>query len=397
MNTNLHPEWLSDPALQKLIAVFTAAGVADEVRFVGGCVRNTIMGIPIKDVDIATTLRPQEVDALFVAGGYRTEPTGIDHGTVTAIIDHSPFEITTLRRDVETDGRRAVIEFTDRWEEDAERRDFRCNAIYMDVHGRVHEIVPGSMGDAQERRLVFVGSAEQRIREDYLRILRLFRFQATLGATADDDALMACCQHRAGITGLSGERIDAEFTKIMSAEQSHRVVMSMATTSVLPEVIGITANLDTLANAERVTTNPYVRIAALFNWDVQGARAFASRLKMSNEARSRLLRPLEAGPLHVGTSPHKIREAAYRSSETTVRDRLLLTWATDRSGPDLNAALSHVSRHVFPLRGQDLLERGVPAGREMGQMLRALEDWWVQNDFPAEPVLRDRMERVIVA
>ncbi|HRX75594.1 MAG TPA: CCA tRNA nucleotidyltransferase, partial [Hyphomonas sp.] len=196
-------------------------------RFVGGCVRNTLRGIPADDIDIATQILPEDVIRALDAAGIRSVPTGLDHGTITAVVSGAPFEITTLRRDVETDGRRAVVAFTDRWEEDAERRDFRLNAIYAGPDGTLHQVVPGSVDDALAGRVIFIGDADQRLREDYLRILRFFRFNAWYGAGVDADGLAACKRQKEGLAKIARERIWKELKRLLQAPDPSEAMLAM--------------------------------------------------------------------------------------------------------------------------------------------------------------------------
>src|SRR5579862_7309671 len=236
--------WLSHPATRAVIAALEAAGGEGCARFVGGCVRNALLRAPVSDIDIATTLTPDVVIKALAEARLKSVPTGIEHGTVTAIAQGRPFEVTTLRRDVETDGRRAVVAFTTDWAEDAQRRDFRLNALYADPAGQLYDPTGGGLADIRAGRIVFVGDAATRIREDALRILRFFRFQAWYGRTEPDAAgLAACAALRDRISHLSAERVSAELLKLLAAEDPRGVVRLMAQSGVLavvlPEVQGL--------------------------------------------------------------------------------------------------------------------------------------------------------------
>ncbi|HVK79548.1 MAG TPA: CCA tRNA nucleotidyltransferase, partial [Verrucomicrobiae bacterium] len=198
-----HASWLKAPETQALLAALEAAR-ADGSRFVGGCVRNTLMGREVDDIDIATQLQPDEVVAIAQKAGFAAHPTGIEHGTVTVVVKHKPFEVTTLRRDVSTDGRRATVAFTESWEEDSQRRDFRMNALYADASGTIHDPTGGGLDDARKGRVIFIGDAHQRLSEDYLRILRFFRFNAWYArGPIDPQGLQACADLVAGLDTLS--------------------------------------------------------------------------------------------------------------------------------------------------------------------------------------------------
>src|SRR6478672_10767184 len=226
--------WLTASSTRAVMAALEAAGGPGCARFVGGCVRNALIGAPVDDIDIATTLKPEETDKAIRAAGLKAVPTGIAHGTVTAVTERTPFEITTLRRDVSTDGRNATVAFTDDWAEDAARRDFRLNALYADASGEVFDPTGHGVSDAAEGRIVFVGEARTRIREDYLRILRFFRFYAWYGrGEPDAEAMAACAALAEGMTRLSAERVSKEMLKLLAAPDPRRAVAAMREAGVL--------------------------------------------------------------------------------------------------------------------------------------------------------------------
>ncbi|MEO1643183.1 MAG: CCA tRNA nucleotidyltransferase, partial [Pseudomonadota bacterium] len=232
----LNADWLKTPQTQVVIAALEAARPRC-ARFVGGCVRNAIMGREVDDIDIATQLEPEATLAALEAAGIRAIPTGVEHGTVTAIVDHVPFEITSLRRDVETDGRRAVVAFTEDWAEDAQRRDFRLNALYAAPDGEVFDPVGGGYEDALAGRVIFIGEADERLREDYLRILRFFRFNAWYGAGIDEEGLAACARQRDGLQQIAKERIWKEFKKLLAAPEPVAAVEAMMASGVLGHIL----------------------------------------------------------------------------------------------------------------------------------------------------------------
>ena len=232
------PAWMSDKRTVAVIAALEAKGFAGCARFVGGCVRNTITGHPVEDIDIATVLTPDEVIEALQAAGLRWAPTGVEHGTVTAIAEGAPFEITTLRRDVSTDGRNATVAFTKDWDEDAQRRDFRLNALYADPAGRLFDPTGHGLDDARAGRIVFVGEAMTRVREDYLRILRFFRFLAWYGKGEPDAKALAACRALKGmLAGRAAERTSKELLKLLAAHDPRASVKLMAGAGVLGAVL----------------------------------------------------------------------------------------------------------------------------------------------------------------
>jgi len=376
-----------------VIEALRAAG--GEARFVGGCVRDALLKRPVGDIDIATTLTPEQVTAALQAAGLKAVPTGVEHGTVTAIAEHQPFEITTLRRDVETDGRRAVVAFTTDWAEDAARRDFRLNALYLDADGTLYDPTGGGIEDARAGRIVFVGDAETRIREDYLRILRFFRFYAWFGkGEADSGGLTACAALKDGVKTLSGERVSKELLKLLAAPDPRPAVRLMAASGVLsaflPEA-GALKRFETLVEIESgqlFETDADLRLAALLPGDRAAVAEASKRLRLSNEQRDRLL---AASPddLRIVSwmSPKEIRRAIYRIGAKVFKDRVKLAWAaSDRSATYVQWRMLYVyadawSPPPFPLSGQEIKAAGVPEGPLVGQVRREVEDWWIDLDF----------------
>jgi poly(A) polymerase len=386
----LEPQpWMSDPRAAAVMDALEAAGGPGCARFVGGCVRNALMQKPIADVDIATQLTPPQVIAALEARRLRAVPTGVEHGTVTAIADHTPFEVTTLRRDVETDGRRAVVAFTDNWAEDAARRDFRLNALYVDREGRLYDHVGGGVEDALAGRIVFVGDAETRIREDYLRILRFFRFYAWYGQGAPDAAaLQACAALKAGIAALSAERLWTELLKLLAAPDPRPAVGLMAQTGVLAMVLpelGPTQRFETMVE---IDPDPLLRLSALLPDDDGAVLRAAERLRASNAQRERLLAAVTPQTPEVSPDldPHAARVAVYRLGLAAFRDRLKRAWAErPETAPAAQALLDYAERWAvpkFPLGGADVLAAGAPLGPEVGRLLREVEAWWIEHDFP---------------
>ena len=405
--------WMTDPAAAAVIAALTAEGA--EVRFVGGCVRNALLGLPIADVDLATPDPPETVVRLLEAAGLKAVPTGLDHGTVTAVADHKPFEVTTLRVDVETDGRRAVVAFTDDWEADAGRRDLTMNALSCRPDGTLFDPF-GGVVDLEAGRVRFVGEARARIEEDYLRLLRFFRFQAHYGKVPPDPAVLDIAEALAPeLKRLSGERVREELLKTLRAADPVPVLEIMIARrvldAVLPEELG-TAVLQVLMTVEPETATPDAlrRLAALLPPECKAALAVAERLRLSNAERDRLAR-LADGKVHLaggaavferGTEDggRALRRLIYRLGPEAVDDLLLLDFARRQAGgrrPD-GEVLARARAEVaawrplsFPLKGRDLLDLGLAEGPQVGDLLEELEAWWLEEDFrPDRPALLAR-------
>jgi poly(A) polymerase len=404
--TRLDPQpWMSARSTRKLMKAL------GEARFVGGAIRNTLLGKSVSDIDIATPLTPDKVGTLLAAAGIHFVPTGIEHGTVTAIVDGKPFEVTTLRRDVTTDGRHAVVAFTDDWQLDAERRDFTMNALYATADGEIFDFV-GGIEDLKAGRVRFVGDAARRIREDYLRILRLFRFHAWYGkGEIDTEALRAAAAEKGGIAKLSGERIAKEMLRLLEAENPAPVLRLMATSEILADVLPGEANVARLESLAKIdAANLFVpdallRLAALLPQDKAFADQVSSRWKLSNEARDRLADIAGAREKIV---PHlAIREARkllYRLGVRSFKDRVFLKWAQDAkpstavSWRALLALTDAWQRPRFALTGRDVMLAGVPEGPLVGQVLGEVENWWIDSDFTDDEFsLAERLKAAVQA
>lgn len=394
--TKLSPQpWMTAPATQAVMAALEARGFAGCARFVGGCVRNALLKQPIDDVDIATTLTPDQVTEALEAAGLSAHPTGVEHGTITGVALGQPFEITTLRRDVSTDGRRAVVAFTNSWEEDAQRRDFRLNAIYADREGTLYDPTGQGVADALARRIVFVGDAMTRIREDYLRILRYFRFLAWYGAGDPDSAALEACKALKGmLSGRAAERTAKEVLKLLEAEDPRAALRLMAATSVLSAVLpmvkamGRFEALVEIQTAQLFETDGELRLAALIPDDAKVARDLAERLRLSNATKDRLIDAAGKEPRIVSwMSPREARRAVYRLGVRTFQDRIKLAWAASDRGAaatqwrGLLALAESWTPPPFPLTGEDVIAAGAPRGPMVGQVMREVEDWWVDQDF----------------
>ena len=395
-------DWLHWPETHKVMAA-----IGGEGRFVGGCVRNALLSAPVADVDIATPLLPDEVMRRLQAAGLGAVGTGLEHGTVTAIANKRPFEITTLRRDVATDGRRATVAYTDNWAEDASRRDFTMNALYADAEGVVFDPV-GGLPDLRAGRVRFIGDAGTRIREDYLRILRLFRFHAWYGkGEIDTVAVSASAAARDQIKSLSGERIQKEMVRLLEAETPIAVLRTMAASGILAEVLPGQLNFERLEGLVEVdraaffTPDPLLRLAALVTSDEQASQ-IAKRWRLSNDDRDRL-RALAASTVKIVSylSIPEVSRTMYRHGQACVRDLVRLRWAEDKkasNGIQWRALLAIVDswvRPVFPLSGRDVMNAGVPEGPLVGRVMGEVEEWWIDSNFTDDPFsIAERLKAV---
>ncbi len=392
------PDWLTRADTAAVMAALSAAGGKDAARFVGGCIRNTRTGHPVADIDIATRLTPDEVIAALKAAGLKSVATGVEHGTVTAIAKGRPFEITTLRRDVETDGRRAVVAFTHDWNEDAQRRDFRLNAVYADLAGTLFDPTGEGIADARAGRIVFVGDARMRVREDYLRILRFFRFFAWYGAGAPDAAAVeACTALKGGLAGLAAERVSKELLKLLAAPDPRAAVAVMRRTGVLAAILPGADDLSVFEAMVAIAPDPLLRLAALAPGD---AAAMAAALRLSNAERDRLIAvsAQEIAPMDARAA----RRALYAVGAQAFADRARLAWAAGRGGeadwtPLLNLAEGW-SRPVLPVTGADASAAGIAPGPAMGAALRGVEAWWIEEDFaPDRAAALEKLREAAVA
>jgi poly(A) polymerase len=361
------------------LAALTAALGAENIRWVGGAVRDGLLGVPVHDVDCATPLMPAEVIDLCAKAGIRTVPTGIEHGTITAILKDGPVEITTLRRDVATDGRRATIAFSKDWAQDAARRDFTINALYS--HPETLEIADyfGGMDDLAARRVRFIGDARQRIAEDHLRILRYYRFQARFGAELDAVAEDACAELAHTLKGLSRERIAAELLSLLGLPDPHPTLERMRANGVLgvilPEAckaqLGTLGRLIAAENAQGFAPDPVRRLAALLPPSPDVAETVAARLRLSKAQRNRLVSAAERN----AADTEKAQALAYRLTTPLAIDRLLLL------GVDATAIASWPVP-AFPLKGGTIVARGITAGPSVARILQAVETRWIAEGFP---------------
>src|SRR5215469_12706344 len=385
-----HP-WMVAPETRRLLAAL------GEGRFVGGAVRNALLGIPVTDIDVGVPMPPDETVKLLEKAEIKFIPSGQEHGTVTAILGGQPFEITSLRRDIETDGRHAIVAFTDDWKEDSNRRDFTMNALYatpegevFDYHGGVQDLVAG--------RVRFVGDPAMRIREDYLRILRLFRFHAWFGkGEMDAEALRAAAGAKAGLAQLSGERIAKELLRLLECPNPVPALRMMAASGILSELLPYALNLSRLEQLVGIETeeqfrpDALLRLAALLPDEVEAARSVAERLRLSNAERVRLEALAVPGDkIPAQLSAAEVRRLLYRVGVPRFCDLVLLTWAGAPRGSAaihwrmLLSIADGWERPRFPLTGHEAMAAGVAEGPEVGRVLGLVEAWWLEQDFATD-------------
>lgn len=412
MTKRLEPSrnsWMTSPEARAVIDALTRDG--GTARFVGGAVRNALLSRPVTDIDIATPLTPDEVMRRLNSANINAVPTGISHGTVTAVANRHPFEITTLRRDVSTDGRHAVVAYTDDWEEDAARRDFTLNALYASPDGELFDYF-GGLADLEAGRVRFVGDPDARIGEDYLRILRLFRFHAWYGSgELDAQALAAAARGRQGLGQLSAERVQKEMLRLLEAERPAPMLRAMAASGILAAILPAELDiprLDQLAAIDAgnfFSADAVLRLAALLPPDGAEAGAIAARLKLSNADRDRIVDLASAREKIVSyLSIREVRKLLYRLGAGRFRDRARLAWAADQKRSNAVQWLALVmvagawQRPRFPLTGRDVMNAGVPEGPLVGRILEDVEEWWIDSDFiDDEFSLAERLKAVVQA
>ncbi len=387
--------WLAAGPLAQVLAVLDHAG--EEARVVGGAVRNVLFGQTPDEVDIATTAVPDTVIERARAAGFKAVPTGIDHGTVTVIVDGQPFEVTTLRKDVETYGRKAKVAFGRDWKADAERRDFTMNALSVDRAGAIFDYV-GGLADIDARRVRFIGDPARRIAEDYLRILRFFRFHATYGHGAPDPAgLAACIAARDGLAQLSRERVRLETLKLLRAEHATPTLAVMAEAGLLEAVLGgvpLLASFENTCKVERavgIEGDPVRRLGALAVSVVEDAERLWQRLRLTNSEHARLISMGEGwSQVSPAQGEAAARELLYRLGSDYFVDRVLVAWARSPAGAsdsawrDLATLPVRWTAPKFPLRAQHFTSRGVEKGPRLGAILAAADVAWLAAGFPSD-------------
>jgi poly(A) polymerase len=389
-------DWLTSEPLARTLAVLHGGG--EEARVIGGAVRNAFIGEPPGDIDIATTAVPEEVIRRAEAAGFKAVPTGIEHGTITVVVDGRPFEVTTLREDVETYGRKAKVAFGRDWKTDAERRDFTINALSLSADGVIHDYV-GGLADLQARRVRFIGDPSTRIAEDYLRILRFFRFQASYAHGAPDRAgLHACIVAREGLRSLSRERVRAELMKLLVAPFAVPTIVVMTEAGLIEFVTGGVPQLASVANMIKVEAaaglapDPVRRLGALALFIVEDAERLGERLRLS-KAESERLQSMADGWWRVSPDAGEAQARAllYRLGRERFVDRVLLAWtrspqgAADAAWRAMAELPTRWTAPAFPLRAADFIKRGVEKGPALGAAMRAAEEAWIEAGFPSEP------------
>ncbi|MGQ0456853.1 MAG: CCA tRNA nucleotidyltransferase [Hyphomicrobium sp.] len=386
--------WLRAPALAKIFDALEAGGA--EARVVGGAVRNALIGPPVGDIDLATTATPDETLRLAAAAGLRTYPSGIAHGTITVVADDRPFEVTTLRRDVETDGRRAVVAFTKDWSEDAARRDFTINGLFCRRDGVVIDTV-GGLADIDARRVRFIGDPAARIREDFLRILRFFRFSAAYAeGELDRDGLSACIALRDGVTRLSGERIGAELIKMLLGRRAGEIASVMRAAGILELTIGCSGHPERLMRLEEIESalgdhpDALTRLAALAVEAAADAKPLAERLRLSNSEAVKLAATATQDPAFADPQNESAaRVALYRMGADSYVRAVRYSWAKSGGPPSSKewGALATLPQRWtapgLPFSGKDVIALGIRPGPSVGAILSAFEDWWIAEDFPS--------------
>jgi poly(A) polymerase len=387
--------WLRSGPAARVLALLNGGG--EEARVIGGAVRNALLKIPTGDIDIATTSLPDEVIRRARAAGIKSVPTGIDHGTVTLVVEGHPFEVTTLREDTETYGRKAKVAFGRDWVRDAERRDFTINGLSVDADGVVHDHV-GGLEDIAARRVRFIGDPHQRIAEDYLRILRFFRMHAAYGKGEPDRAgYLACIAGRAGLANLSAERVRMEMVKLVIADGAVAAITAMADGGLLLAIVGGVAYTGPLAamialeRALGLETSAVRRLGALTVAVTEDAKRVAGRLRLTNTETKALDSMGHRWWRLAGMDEARAKRLLYRIGGQPYRDRLLLAWA--RAGADddsihwreLATLPQRWSAPKFPLKAADFISRGIAEGPALGHVLALAEDAWLAADFPLDP------------
>ena len=384
-------EWLKRPELQTLFALINRDG--HEVRVVGGAVRNALIGEPVGDIDCATTAPPSLVMDWAWEQNIRVLPTGIEHGTLTLLIKDASFEVTTLRTDVETDGRHAKVAFGSDWAEDAKRRDFTMNALYLDHEGRLYDPTGLGLADVQTRCVRFIGDAYKRIEEDYLRVLRFFRFYAQYGKHYSDQDYQACIETQSNLSSLSGERVGAEMTKLLRGAYASDALQVMHEGGMLGDILrcvprlGRFDRLVTLSREMHLTPSVPLLLTVLCVKVEEDAARLARTLRLPNRKRDHMIRLVNAVGEIDDMSEEGLQKLAYWHGKEVARDLAMLALVYYKIEPDLTS-LSMMMHNlelwdapIFPLKGRDLIAFGIKPGPKMGEWLRDLEQLWVESGF----------------
>ena len=385
-------QWLQSESVQKIFSILEESGA--ETRVVGGAIRNSILGLEIKEIDFATTATPDEVIALFTAKKIRTIPTGVEYGTVTVVLDSENYEITTLREDIKTDGRHAVVKFGKNWSKDAKRRDFTMNALYLDRYGKLFDYT-GGYHDCLDKKIEFIGSAEQRIKEDYLRILRYFRFMATFGFVEFDKATMsAILKNKNGLNQLSPERISMEMKKILVGSFAAEIIEKMVETGLFQILTGGDVRLPQfqklmqLSKSLEFEINPTVMIYTLVISDSEDIDRVVEKMHFLNSERKRMHSIYEFSKVSIlDLADLELTKLLYKYGRQTSFDGVLIQFINGQL-PEQKSKLNLILRKLseleipeFEISGKDLITMGVKPGKQMGELLKRGESAWINSGF----------------
>lgn len=385
-------DWMTAPEILSLLNYIQGSIPADEpqILLVGGCVRNTLLDKPVEDIDFASLRKPDEVTEILEKNGVKVIPTGLQHGTITAVLNDKTFEITTLRHDRETDGRHALVEFTDSWLEDAKRRDFTLNTLLMDAKGNIYDPLGQGIEDLKNRKIRFVGKPAQRIEEDHLRILRFFRFTALYGDTFDEEGLKACAQAASSIKRLSKERITQEFFKIMASDAPYDVLSKMFEHGVLKELDFVDYDGEFLKHfctfQSRYSLNALsARLFVMASLRFENIAAMGNYILFPNVFLKDMKHIHGALQLPDLSCDHAVKRCIYLYGRAITAQALIIELVQDRvmSGyaPTALGVIQNWDVPDFPLSGEDLIKRGMTPGPELGKELTRLENQWIENDF----------------
>lgn len=389
---NIKADWLTGTAIKMVFSLFEYDG--DLVRVVGGAPRDHMLGRKVRDIDLASPLLPEEIIKRAENANITVIPTGVAFGTVTLIVNEIPFEITTLRRDVQTDGRHAIVKFGTDWRKDAERRDFTINALYISPDGKLHDPLGQAINDLRERRLRFIGAADQRICEDYLRTLRFYRFAAELSISdLDKEALSATSRNRAGLRQLSSERIGSEMIKLLGADDPLTALRAMYRYGLLTDILKTVPKLETLnkllesENTLSHQLEPIERLAALALWQRADAARLSARFRLSNKQQHHLKTLSHAFSFPAFSDQQSMLKWLYKEGAQTFIALLMLASAFKGGAAtydELQAMINWTSKKTFPpfpISGKVLLNAGMTPGPEIGKLLKKLEDEWLESDM----------------
>ncbi|PZP56080.1 MAG: CCA tRNA nucleotidyltransferase [Micavibrio aeruginosavorus] len=380
---------MASKAVRRIFDILQEDKKLPQTLFVGGCVRNALLKEPVSDIDLATIWTPQQVSGKLKAAGVKVVPTGIDHGTVTAVVDGLPIQITTLRRDIDTDGRHAKVSYTDDWLEDAKRRDFTMNTLLADNRGNIFDPLVRGLADLEKRKVIFVGDPVTRIEEDYLRILRFFRFHAWYGKSRPDDKALAACANAArNLKTLSKERVTQEILKILLSPRPE-IFNLMFENKILLQLFDKKFNADYFSLVRKVSNedgiSATIGILILSGFSKSGSRRIEKQLRLSNKQ----IRSVNESIFYLkefrGISGHGLKVLLYRAgheiAELVLISRLLLDGASVAAGRKWISVLRGMERPVMPLRGQDLIDQGMKPGPAIKKALEKFERSWIRKDF----------------